>query len=889
MKILKRILSGIITAAILCSGIVVAADTSNIYDRELDILKELEIYSPKGAKDDYITQEEFLELISSLNNSAFDEKYYTSMGVLPFSTGRYMPEDPITYADAVKTAVIITGYYFEAQSSGGFPNGYMSVADQYDISKGMKVADETKITKAETAKLIWNTLQVDILYVDKIYADGRASYNVTKDKNLLKTTFDICEVKGTVTATSNISIDPSVDTKENTVVINKTEFDAPDIETDSFIGLDVLGYYKIDDNDTEVLLYLEASNRNNVTELYCDDIISFGDYQYFYEGEKRNEYAAIEYDAAILYNEEYVKPQTGLSLNMIPYNGSVKLIDNNSNKKADVVLIFNYESYIAETINANKETIVLKDNKGRLEVNDDIRFTRKDDALSEEYEAGIEEISKNDVLSVLRGTDGKIKKIVITSTSVDGMVISVAKENNKVTITLDDGEKYEFINELTESASKIRIGYNITLLLDLYDKAAGFIMGTDNEMHFGYLVDIKYDEESEDTVNFIMYNIDIASRTDYLGAKKIKIDGVTYKRESVKYQLQPEGGTFKGCLIRYKLNSLNEIREIDTYVDNNNSLAKNKDEGLIRIYSSPILNTSTGVRQGFYYKKGILFEPVLKQQNSNESILYRWKEGFACDLSVKVVEIPENRKDFASYKISTVNSLREGVSIIEAYRVGNEKYSPSLMLMYKGDGVQIDGEVEVKNRTDLILETTVAKVVTNISQTLNDDDEIVYELTIFGTEGKNVLKTENSKLLDEFVTVEVGDVVRYATNSSNQIIGIEVTAKVNDILSGGYESNNGVKGNSFDKFRYIYGTVYDKFDNMFSIVLKEPSENILPSDYFNFKTDSNTIVYDVKEEEAYKGSSSDLYSYMSSDGENYSRVFIQTNIGEPQTVIIYNP
>lgn len=882
MNKLKRLAGIILSLSLIFQTIsAVAADsaaTEQRYGAELNMLKSLGIYTPAGLADESVTQEEFMKLTAKIFGKAFDMKYFDSLGILPFSTGKYNPQKEVTYADAVRAMVIVTGYDYYAKSDDGFPNGYIKTADSVGITKGVSVENESAITAAELAKLAANTLTVDVLGVSNIVG-GSVEYAVKDGENLLKNTFDIYEIKGIVERTPEISITESVEPKAGYAVIDGVEYIVGGIDIESLAGMAVEGYYKEDgEDDFGTLLYLTETKKNIVAEVFGDDIISYEERKYTYEAPATDKTAKLSEECDIIYNYSRVEPTSELKIPMIPENGNIKLIDNDGDGKTDVLFIYDYETYLVDYVNLSKYSIGTKYDKGSVEIgedNDDVTIILNNKTIS------ISDIKSNDVLNVLENIEKTKKRIIVTRDVVSGTVNGKAEEDGKIELELADGTEYVFISELTDKASEIKLAASVSLYLDINKKVSGFAITGNSDMKLAYLVDIQNtDEELDGKVYFVMYDLDNSEKVGFYSAKKVKIDDVTCKQESVKDVLPEENGAFKARLIRYKLNADSEVKEIDTYTDNGNSLRKNSDSGLLRLYYSPVKNFQTGGLQGYYYKEGHFIKPVLNTLGTH----YGWKEGFYVDSTVQILYIPENREDFSNYEKYSLSQLKEGTKIVEAYRVGNESYDPTIILYYAGDGVQKNDSVTVTNRTDRI--SGDARIVTKIQSVLNSYDEAVYELTMFGVNGEEKLRTETAELIDNVISVSKGDIIRYGTNGKGEIIGITIYAG-NDTLKAtkGYNSNVA----STVEFRYIYGAAWEKFGQILSIVADDVSASVSSDAGYNFKMDTNKIVvYDAKDGTAQKGSIADVVDYVQSGGKDYSRIFVQTSYGVSDIIIVVN-
>ena len=76
-----------------------------------------------------------------------------------YGDGRFGPSDTLTYEQAVKVLVCAIGYEEEVNAAGGYPNGYISVADELGITNKVDFEIGISATRGATAQLTWNTIK----------------------------------------------------------------------------------------------------------------------------------------------------------------------------------------------------------------------------------------------------------------------------------------------------------------------------------------------------------------------------------------------------------------------------------------------------------------------------------------------------------------------------------------------------------------------------------------------------------------------------------------------------------------------------------------------------------------------------------------------------------
>lgn len=81
-----------------------------------------------------------------------------------YGNGKFGPSDTLTYEQAVTIIVHMEGVEDAAVKSGGYPDGYIKIANDLGITKGTTASDSV-ITRSEVAILIYNYLMLDENFV----------------------------------------------------------------------------------------------------------------------------------------------------------------------------------------------------------------------------------------------------------------------------------------------------------------------------------------------------------------------------------------------------------------------------------------------------------------------------------------------------------------------------------------------------------------------------------------------------------------------------------------------------------------------------------------------------------------------------------------------------
>ena len=76
-----------------------------------------------------------------------------------FTDGTFKPNNPVTYAQMTKMLICTWGYEDEALQSGGYPNGYISVANNLGFTRNTTVNNSAPVSRQTAAVLLYNALR----------------------------------------------------------------------------------------------------------------------------------------------------------------------------------------------------------------------------------------------------------------------------------------------------------------------------------------------------------------------------------------------------------------------------------------------------------------------------------------------------------------------------------------------------------------------------------------------------------------------------------------------------------------------------------------------------------------------------------------------------------
>jgi len=378
--------------------------------------------------------------------------------IVGYPDGTFLPENQVTFAEAIKMIVAALGYTPKAEAMGGYPGGYLAVAAEEEITDGVNVVSSLAADRGAVAIMVDNSLDV-YLMEQKSYGDN-PTWEASETKTLLNTKLGVEEVKGVVTG---ISKTEKLD--ENEFILDgsdKYEM-VIDINTESLFLKEVKVLHK---NDKVVWVNVETSDNDIVLDTVVD-----ADEDGIELKVADKTYDVVEDGAEIYVNFEEADAAAG--------NYGYFIFDGKEIAAANL-FDFEYEGLVTavaedeieymDTFSAEEEVLVLEDYDEIFVYNKD--FTKAD----------LEDIDENSLIYYWEDDDelfimvvndkveGEVTRLRGDRVTVDGTNYVVATDAS--IISVDEGKEFEALNDVT--------GYDVmdeevVLYLDLNGEIAAMV------------------------------------------------------------------------------------------------------------------------------------------------------------------------------------------------------------------------------------------------------------------------------------------------------------------------------------------------------------------------------------------------------------------------------
>lgn len=553
---MKKIIAIILSLAVILSFVSVTyAETTevNAYEIETGFLAELGLLPSEFSPEAPMSRGNFAKMLADLiyneidvtashetsfSDLQFGTEYYNAVSVLEAlkivkgNGNGFNPDGQISLQDALVMSLRALGYEQVAAANGGYPAGYFYTAKLTGLTKG--ISGVSALDGKTAVKLIYNMLFISHMGIESIESDG-AKLGIDYTRNFLKSELNIERYDARIINDGMVSYDNDSILDDRIVIEdlksgNKITVKCKDKAIGELFGYNIDAYVKYDkDSGCGELVYAGIKNTNSQIVIDAEDILNTSLLQIEYE----KDITSGKIEKALISDENPAIFRNGIRLtqasasDLKPEFGNVKLIDNNNDKKADVVIITDVKSNIvAGSVAADYSSIVCKINPvNSIDLEEDtVRFrVYKDGKISD-----VSEIKEGNVISVapseITKSGYQLYTLFVSDKIVSG-VVSATDEGNRL-VYINDTE-YEvsqlYFRDNTNLYKTLKSGENTTVYLDFSGKIS-YIEGIKaNNVNFAYLLNVNSKGEFDD-LRVVLYS-KYGTFSNHVVSDNITIDG----------------------------------------------------------------------------------------------------------------------------------------------------------------------------------------------------------------------------------------------------------------------------------------------------------------------------------------------------------------------------
>lgn len=606
---MKRIIALILSSLLLLGSVLNVSSQSNeivITETEeaVSLLKYIGIAEEDEDLSAQVSRAEFAEYVAKAIKAASSsgKQYYydvdidlwafdaisalTELGY--FSGGENMsfrPNDIIRFTEATKVIVSMVGYGDLAKAKGGFPSGYLQVANRLGITKNI---NGEFVTKQQVYVMLYRAMNT-ALYNPTVISEKGIEYAADEEETIFSVYHDIYYIEGTVNAVGVISLSSSVKLREGEAQVDEKILKVNEISQDmyDYLGMYIKGYFvETSIKNANLVAVFPYGKKNNVITIERKRIAQISDnnglytFRFYDEGD---EIEKIEVPRGCIVVKNGVSITSNLFSEFDIEKGSYKFLDYNGDEEIDVLFISEYYNLTVGLVE-NKEgmTYIETENNteyyrgqigstrviyDKFDASHAIDVTEESGKIIKFKDANGMLISINDivvpeVLSVYKSKDGNYVEICKGKGTVKGTVSSISYPNEDIVSVIINETEYEMDKDITEKITdKLKIGFAGTFYLDAFGEIGFYAADKDANLLFGYLVSVdKKDKGFDENVYLKIFSqnnvLDV-----YTCDEKVEIDGSRIKEYQEAYGLL--GGHTKQ-MIRFSADENKVVTFVDT-------------------------------------------------------------------------------------------------------------------------------------------------------------------------------------------------------------------------------------------------------------------------------------------------------------------------------------
>ena len=187
------------------------------------------------------------------------------------SDTEFKPEDDITQEQVVKVFLNMMNYEQLAQMKGGYPNGYLAIANELSLFKNIGYAPDKTVSYSDVALMLYNIYDKSVAEYD--YDGNTLLYKESDTETFLSYILNIYWTQGMMTKSNYSTMSEAFSEKQYEIAVGDLSFFYDGTEINKYLGRNVRLYYR-DREDREVV-YACLSGKDEAIVIKAEDIESY--------------------------------------------------------------------------------------------------------------------------------------------------------------------------------------------------------------------------------------------------------------------------------------------------------------------------------------------------------------------------------------------------------------------------------------------------------------------------------------------------------------------------------------------------------------------------------------------------------------------------------------
>ena len=422
------------------------------------------------------------------------------------------------------------GYKQYAETSGGYPNGYIIFANKTGIAKG--ISGEEYVTLGDMFIMLYNAMRCEVADTTSFVGEN-AKYTVLEGETLMSLYHNIYHDIGIVTGVDFKTLDGGSLSSKDEVKIDGDIYKSDILLTDK-LGEEIEYFYSDNTNvDEKRVVWCTPTGKTDYLEITVDNDASFNKttFELEYSDENKKRSISLERGVTLIYNGGIVSENIDKIFGKPRYNA--KFIKD-SGKGYYIAIVKAYENIIADKIDAENLVIYDKVNPSKKIVLDEKVYENMSVKMLGKTEISFSDIQKGNVLSIYLSENKKFLEVHVSGEQITGALTEISNVDNGKELVID-GISYFMPKEASDNG--ISPGDNVRIYMDIKSEVV-YAEVSDTNGFAAYIIKTVLGDSTESgfekTVHIKMFTQKgevVYAET----ASNVIIDGVKYKNVEDAY------------------------------------------------------------------------------------------------------------------------------------------------------------------------------------------------------------------------------------------------------------------------------------------------------------------------------------------------------------------
>ncbi|MDO5396299.1 MAG: S-layer homology domain-containing protein [bacterium] len=667
--------------------------------------------------------------------------------------GIFAPDEEVTREQMYKMLLCAAGYQSFAEQDGGYPTGYITLAGKTGMV--MSGAKGT-VTVSEAAYTVFKALEMPVVRANTNYV----KFGETDDSllNMLLDNNDMEIYDGILTFDGYTDLTGTELPDSHFAGVDGERLYNAGTQLGGLIGRHIEYITK----DDEMIAAYEYPGKNSTVSFSAEDIDSVDDlnsYRVITENNKKETYRLSD-APYVVYNMQGVSSHSDEYLK--PKYGSVTLIDNNYDRKYDVVMVSDRKYYVVDDASTNGLSVQYKKYAGQsengyyisdTELNDSIYYNVTDgDGKSLDSSA----VCKNAVVGVSKSVDGLMMNVVVTKNMIEGKLDTINSDELVI-----NGATYEILADARGNTPQfeVRVGDTVSAYLNENGRVVYCESQSSGDGNYAYISGVFYDQGPDKTYIRIV-------KCGNLGSL-----------ENRKYWWVKDKMAQNDSIVTYELGDKVRINGEKQTDDNVNGLLH--EVVLLKMNNSGQLTGIDVLTPEFEYTSGKYNHntgAMVQKNLEDEQKLDYDNPAALLSGNIKTLVVPKtNDREYSEDEYMAKYRIENGESNHEVafYDIPEGSQTPHLLVL----------RAALSEAGTAQSDASVGIITSNLRKGIDEDGEDFYTVDMYGTDGgtRQVIIRGDAERTDSSVKANItdlakGDVVEFSWDSRGRAMTVHIIA-----------------------------------------------------------------------------------------------------------------